>query len=101
MREEMSGGVHAGRLRDTARHPSITRGLRKMKSTSLPHGAGFMFVILASASSSIGIVGSSAAEGAEVTAPQMIEAFEGDFGVHPGQRRNHAKGLCAAGEFVG
>jgi catalase len=31
----------------------------------------------------------------------MIDAFEGDFGVHPGQRRNHAKGLCAAGVFVG
>jgi catalase len=31
----------------------------------------------------------------------MIEAFEGTFGVHPGQRRNHIKGTCAAGEFVG
>ena len=35
------------------------------------------------------------------TAPQMIDAFEGVFGVHPGQRRNHIKGTCAAGEFVG
>src|SRR5262245_34361399 len=35
------------------------------------------------------------------TAPQMIDAFEGTFGVHPGQRRNHIKGTCAAGEFVG
>jgi catalase len=42
-----------------------------------------------------------AAAGAEVTAPQMIEAFEGTFGVHQGQRRNHVKGTCAAGEFVG
>jgi hypothetical protein len=41
------------------------------------------------------------ADSTEVTAPQMIDAFEGDFGVHPGQRRNHTKGLCAAGEFVG
>src|SRR5437879_5081938 len=31
----------------------------------------------------------------------MIEALEGTFGVHPGQRRNHIKGTCAAGEFVG
>ena len=31
----------------------------------------------------------------------MINAFEGTFGVHQGQRRNHTKGLCAAGEFVG
>jgi catalase len=37
----------------------------------------------------------------DVTAPQMIDAFEGTFGVHPGQRRNHIKGTCAAGEFVG
>ena len=36
-----------------------------------------------------------------VTAPQMIDAFEGTFGVHPGQRRNHIKGTCAIGEFVG
>lgn len=35
------------------------------------------------------------------TGPQMIDAFEGTFGVHPGQRRNHVKGTCAAGEFVG
>jgi catalase len=41
------------------------------------------------------------ADGAVVTAPQMIGAFEGTFGVHQGQRRNHAKGLCAAGDFVG
>jgi catalase len=36
-----------------------------------------------------------------VTAPQMIDAFEGTFGVHPGQRRNHIKGTCAVGQFVG
>jgi catalase len=38
---------------------------------------------------------------ADVTPSQMIESFEGTFGVHPGQRRNHIKGTCAAGEFVG
>jgi catalase len=31
----------------------------------------------------------------------MIDAFEGTFGVHPGQRRNHIKGTCAVGQFVG
>lgn len=35
------------------------------------------------------------------TGPQMIDAFEGTFGVHAGQRRNHVKGTCAAGSFVG
>jgi len=33
----------------------------------------------------------------DVTAPQMIDAFEGTFGAHQGQRRNHIKGTCAAG----
>lgn len=37
----------------------------------------------------------------DVTAPQMIDAFEGTYGVHPGQRRNHIKGTCAVGQFVG
>ena len=37
----------------------------------------------------------------EVNASQMIQAFEGTFGVHKGQRRNHVKGTCASGEFVG
>jgi len=36
-----------------------------------------------------------------VTADQVVSALEGTFGVHPGERRNHTKGTCAAGEFVG
>ncbi|HET7832128.1 MAG TPA: catalase family peroxidase [Gallionella sp.] len=37
----------------------------------------------------------------EVTAEQAVTALENTFGVYPGQRRNHTKGTCAAGEFVG
>lgn len=37
----------------------------------------------------------------DVTAAQAVSALEGTFGVHPGERRNHIKGTCAAGEFVG
>jgi len=37
----------------------------------------------------------------EVTADQVVSALEGTFGVTPGERRNHTKGTCAAGEFVG
>ena len=37
----------------------------------------------------------------EVTPDQVVSALEGTFGVHPGERRNHTKGTCAAGEFVG
>jgi len=47
---------------------------------------------------------SSRASGADgtttVTPVQVVESLEGTFGVHPGQRRNHTKGTCAAGEFV-
>ncbi len=32
---------------------------------------------------------------------QVVAAIEGAFGVNPGQRRNHIKGTCAVGEFVG
>ncbi len=37
----------------------------------------------------------------EVSAPQVVAAIEGAFGATPGQRRNHIKGTCALGEFVG
>lgn len=37
----------------------------------------------------------------EVTANQVISALEDTFGVHPGERRNHIKGTCASGEFIG
>jgi catalase len=40
-------------------------------------------------------------EADSTTGQQMIDAFEGTFGVHSGQRRNHIKGTCASGEFVG
>ena len=31
----------------------------------------------------------------------VVAAIEGAFGVTPGERRNHIKGVCAVGEFVG
>ena len=73
-----------------------------MKSSSSRGGARLAFLTFASVASSapmfaLGAPGAST----EITAPQMIDAFEGTFGVHPGQRRNHIKGTCAAGEFIG
>ncbi len=41
------------------------------------------------------------AAGTDVTATQVVSAIEGVYGVTPGQRRNHTKGTCAVGEFVG
>jgi catalase len=72
-----------------------------MKSSSFLRGARFAFLTLASAASGAPMLALAAPPASEVTAPQMIDAFEGDYGVHPGQRRNHTKGTCAAGEFVG
>ena len=37
----------------------------------------------------------------EVSAPEVVSAIEGVFGVNKGERRNHIKGVCALGEFVG
>jgi catalase len=37
----------------------------------------------------------------EVTAEEVTAALEGAYGVHHGQRRNHAKGTGALGTFVG
>ncbi len=73
-----------------------------MKS-SFFSGARVALVTFASAACSVPLVASAASGPAtpEVTAPQMIDAFEGTFGAHAGQRRNHIKGTCAAGEFVG
>jgi catalase len=34
-----------------------------------------------------------------VNAPHIINTFETNYGVHPGFRRNHAKGLCVEGWF--
>lgn len=36
-----------------------------------------------------------------VTSKQVIAALQGAYGVHRGDRRNHTKGVCALGSFVG
>jgi catalase len=43
----------------------------------------------------------AAAEKKEVTSDEVVNALEGAYGVQPGQRRNHTKGTCALGTFVG
>jgi catalase len=74
-----------------------------MKPSPCSCVARVALVTLVSAACSAPLValGASDPATAEVTAPQMIDAFEGTFGAHAGQRRNHIKGTCAAGEFVG
>jgi catalase len=41
------------------------------------------------------------AQQTDVTPGEVVRALEDAYGVHPGQRRNHTKGTCALGEFVG
>jgi catalase len=73
-----------------------------MRLSSLRDGVRIAHLTLASAASIVPMLAlGEPAASTEVTAPQMIDAFEGTFGVHPGQRRNHIKGTCAVGEFVG
>ena len=73
-----------------------------MKLAPFYSGSTLVLLTLASGALSVPMFAYGAPVAApEVTAPQMIDAFEGTFGVHPGQRRNHIKGTCAAGEFVG
>src|SRR5258708_29488093 len=69
-------------------------------------GSRLAFLALASATATTasmlaGAAPATAPAAADVTPSQMIASFEGTFGVHPGQRRNHIKGTWAAGEFVG
>jgi catalase len=74
-----------------------------MKTSSSCRYTRIACVSLASVMTSVPLLASAAAPAAgnDITAPQMIDAFEGTFGAHAGQRRNHIKGTCAAGEFVG
>jgi len=37
----------------------------------------------------------------EVTSEEVLSTLERAYGVHPGQPRNHTKGTCALGTFVG
>src|SRR5271165_5227241 len=78
------------------------RRVPEMKPFYFRRGARLALLIFTSTTSTTSMLAMGApASGTEVNAPQMIDAFEGTFGVHPGQRRNHIKGTCAAGEFVG
>lgn len=72
-----------------------------MKASFVGQATRVAFLVLATAASSAPLSVWSADTSPEVTGPQMIDAMEGAFGVHAGQRRMHIKGTCAAGEFVG
>jgi catalase len=43
----------------------------------------------------------STEEAVEATAEKVVDALQGAYGLHPGKRRNHVKGVGALGTFVG
>jgi catalase len=43
----------------------------------------------------------STEEALEATADKVVDALEGAYGLHPGKRRNHVKGVGALGTFIG
>jgi catalase len=43
----------------------------------------------------------TAEDATEATAEKVVDALEGAYGIHRGQRRNHTKGVGARGTFVG
>jgi catalase len=47
------------------------------------------------------LVATAEAQTAAADPARMVDALEGTFGTHAGFRRSHAKGICAAGHFVG
>jgi catalase len=74
----------------------------EMKSSPFGRATRFAFLTLTSAAFSVPVpLFADPPASTAVNAPQMIDAFEGTYGVHAGLRRNHIKGTCAAGEFVG
>lgn len=73
-----------------------------MTPSSLRFGIRIALLALGSSASATPLLAAAPpAPSSDVTPSQMIDAFEGTFGAHAGQRRNHIKGTCAAGEFVG
>lgn len=44
--------------------------------------------------------GAASAPSEQVAADEVVRAMQDNFGVTPGERRNHIKGVCAVGEFV-
>lgn len=68
-----------------------------MKAASRTRGITLLIVSALAA----GFADKSAAADTAPAPEAFVNALEGTFGVHPGARRSHAKGICAEGYFVG
>jgi catalase len=69
----------------------VANGVMAQPSSLAPHvGATVGALRIAEASADIA-----------TTAQRNVDALQSAFGTHAGQRRAHAKGVCASGQFVG
>jgi catalase len=58
-------------------------------------------LMLGAAALSLAAATAAFAQQDQVTPNDAVTALEQTYGVHQGQRRNHTKGMCATGNFVG
>lgn len=75
-------------LRDPGRHKSQILSLAAIGAVVLMIGGGFVYA-------------SGFITPHRLTSQRIVDAFESNAGMHPGFRRNHAKGVCVAGYFEG
>jgi catalase len=71
----------------------------QVKQMRQRHAIQLLLAIIVIPGALPGAIAASASEPA--TADNVVQALENTFGVTPGQRRNHIKGVCAVGQFVG
>lgn len=82
---------------DPVDRPLIRRQLPALERPMQPYRRTLQVALLIA----VGQASHPDAVAGEVSPNQVISALEQTFGVHPGERRNHIKGTCAAGTFVG
>lgn len=79
-----------------------------MNETSSASGARARHTILASGLIAVVVAGSAAAFGyvggwlapSRLTPERLVDQLQANYGIHPGYRRNHAKGVCVTGYFL-
>lgn len=82
----------------------MTNDMRRLVPKGRPPASGTLLRFAAIGAVMLGVAGAFAYVGGwlspgRVTQDRIVAAFAADDGVHPGFRRNHAKGVCVAGEF--
>jgi catalase len=80
------------------KHPS-SPGRRERQAVPLFRLAAIGAVVAAIGGAFVYVAGFAAP--GRLTSQRIVNTFEANAGVHPGFRRNHAKGVCVAGYFEG